>query len=833
MVIYTSGSTGLPKGIMVTHDNILRGAEIVAGYLGTTAQDRIAGLLPLSFDYGLNQLWQALHTGASLHLHEFVMPRSAFGLIAERRLTVLPVMPALTQRLFAPRFGGPGAGTDLSSVRAVTSTGGPVSEWSLDRVRETFPGAEVFLMYGLTEAFRSAYLDPALAATRPGSIGRAIPGVELHVVDEDGADAEVGVLVHRGGCVTRGYWRDPERTAAVFRTLPRFPGETVVWSGDLARRDADGLLYIIGRADFQLKRDGFRISPTEIEQVLGTHPAIAESIVVGTDGGDRGHGLVVLWTHRDGFGPADAPERPWLAQRLPEYMVPDEFRHLPALPTGLSGGKFDRLAARRIVAAGTGRSPLVAPILAGAAAEPDRTALRFRGATVSYGELARRVGAGGGGGGGGGPPRGGGGAGPATRTPDTVVAILGVLAAGWAYLPLNPGDPPARRDAILAHAGSSHAVDGAGLRRIGPGAPGRTTERTAVVFFTSGSTGAPKGVPVGSGNAAAFVEWAESVLRLGEHDRVGVYSPLFFDLSVLDLFVGLRSGSQLVLVPDDVVRFPRTTLDHLRDEAVTVLYTVPTALRALLAAAGDLVLPGLRHVLLAGEPFPGDELPRIRALAPAAEVHNLYGPIETNVVTHFTVPAHWAGSSVPIGTPAAGATLAVLDERAVLHALPAPVPLQGELLVSGPSVFDGYLPGGPVPDDPFVVRDGRRWYRTGDLVDAEPDGPLGFRGRRDGRVKVHGFLVDLSEVEQALLRHQEVAQVAVVAGDGRRGTELRAFVVPRSDAGVAADALRAWCGEQLPRYMWPVAFETVDQLPVGRTGKIDRTRLAGSGAELS
>lgn len=346
-LLYSSGSTGPPKGIIVTHDNIVRGAEIVAGYLGTSHEDRIAGLLSLNFDYGLNQLWQSLLTGASLHLHELVLPRSALQMLASERITALPLMPALVQRLFGSARGGPPAEIDLSSVRYVTSTGGPISSWALSCLRGAFPGAAIYLMYGLTEAFRSSFLRPALVDERPTSVGKAIPGVELYVLDDDGRECEpgeLGTLVHRGGCVARGYWNDAEATARTFRRLERFPGETVVWSHDLAWKDDGGYIHIAGRSDFLIKRDGYRIGPGEIESVANDHGAVAESVAVGVPDGDRGQRIVLAWTSRNGSGLDDAGLRTWLSERLPDHMVPSEVVRFDAFPVTAGEGKFDRAA---------------------------------------------------------------------------------------------------------------------------------------------------------------------------------------------------------------------------------------------------------------------------------------------------------------------------------------------------------------------------------------------------------------------------------------------------------------------------------------------------------
>lgn len=481
---------------------------------------------------------------------------------------------------------------------------------------------------------------------------------------------------------------------------------------------------------------------------------------------------------------------------------------------------------------------IVEPIVAGAAGRADRPAVVCGDRTVSHGRLVAaalgfarvldesaaspRV------------------AVEARRTPETVAAILGILCAGRSYVPLNPADPPARQRRIVGCAGASHVVARAPLALPGTAAlpppsldatdPAKAAdlvvpapESEAYVLFTSGSTGGPKGVPLSHRNACAFSDWAAQAFDVGPADRVGAVSPLFFDLSTFDLFVGLGAGATVLLLPDEVVKFPRAAAEALRD--ATVLYAVPSALRALVAAAGPGAFERLRLLLLAGEPFPVADLDAIRRAAPRARLHNLYGPVETNVVSSFAVPEAWpAGEPVPIGRAAAGATLAILTKDG--RALRGPGGA-GEIVVSGPSVFAGYLAADPVPPDPFVELDGERWYRTGDLGTIGEDGLLWYRGRLDDRVKCRGFLVELAEVEAVLARTPGVAAAAAVAvGQDTPEAAVHGFVVPAGADGASPRDVLAWCAEQLPRYMWPARVHVVDGLPLGRTGKLDRGVLA-------
>ena len=350
-IIYSSGSTGRAKGIVISHRNLADGARIVASYLGTKATDRIAGVLSLNFDYGLNQLWQTLLMGSSLYLHDLIFPRDLFRLLASERITALPVMPVIITHMFDPQLAGPEDDLDFSALRYVSTTGGPVTATMLGHLRRTFPKSDIVLMYGLTEAFRSSWLPPDQLSARPTSIGKAIPEVELYVMDDQGQDCAPGVpgqLVHRGGCVAKGYWNAPEATAERFRQIDRFPGETVVFSGDLVRRDQEDYLYFLGRMDSMIKTHGFRVSPTEIEEHARRFDGISDAVAFGIDNPEIGQDISLAYTTIDRTPVASDALTHHFRLGMPHYMVPRWFIHMEALPATASGGKVDRVLASRL-----------------------------------------------------------------------------------------------------------------------------------------------------------------------------------------------------------------------------------------------------------------------------------------------------------------------------------------------------------------------------------------------------------------------------------------------------------------------------------------------------
>jgi amino acid adenylation domain-containing protein len=349
-IIYSSGSTGRPKGIVISHRNLADGARIVASYLGTKMTDRIAGVLSLNFDHGLNQLWQTLYAGSSLYLHDLIFPRDLFRLLATNRITALPLMPVIITRMFDPQLPGAENDLDFSALRYVSTTGGPVTARMLNQLRKTFPRTDIVLMYGLTEAFRSSWLPPDQVTVRPTSIGKAIPEVELYVLDEKGQECRPGVagqLVHRGGCVAKGYWSAPEATAERFRQIDRFPGEKVVFTGDLVRRDEEGYLYFLARMDAMIKTYGFRVSPTEIEEHLRRFDGVLDAVAFGIDNPEIGQDIAVVYTTTDRTPLASDALTEHFRAGMPHHMVPRWFVHVEVFPATASQGKVDRVSVRR------------------------------------------------------------------------------------------------------------------------------------------------------------------------------------------------------------------------------------------------------------------------------------------------------------------------------------------------------------------------------------------------------------------------------------------------------------------------------------------------------
>jgi len=349
-ILYTSGSTGKPKGVVLSHRNMVAGAESVASYLENGPSDTILSALPLSFDAGFSQLTTAFVSGARVVLLNYLLPRDVLQEMMRERVTGLTAVPPLWIQLV--QLDWPAAIPE--HLRYIANTGGRMPRETLAKLRQRLPDTKTFLMYGLTEAFRSTYLPPSEVDRRPDSIGKAIPNAEILVLRPDGTPCgphEPGELVHRGALVGMGYWNDAEKTAERYRPLPDGVGgreaglmlaEMAVFSGDTVQKDEDGYLYFIGRRDEMIKTSGYRVSPTELEEAVYAMRLVGEVAAFGVAHPSLGQAIVLSVT--------PAADAPLVSDRLlaecrrllPAYMVPQDIDvHHASLPRN-PNGKIDR-----------------------------------------------------------------------------------------------------------------------------------------------------------------------------------------------------------------------------------------------------------------------------------------------------------------------------------------------------------------------------------------------------------------------------------------------------------------------------------------------------------
>jgi acyl-CoA ligase (AMP-forming) (exosortase A-associated) len=344
-LLYTSGSTGRPKGVMLTHLNLIQGARSVATYLNNRPEDRLLGLLPLSFDYGLNQLTTMFLVGGTLVPQAVPMVTEIARALRTHAITGFAGIPPTWVELVRLLQEHP---VEFPQLRYVTNSGGVIPEKTLRRMPEVLAGTEIYLMYGLTEAFRSTYLPPDMLHERLGSMGKAIPNVEVFVVDaETGlcAPGEPGELLHRGSLISQGYWGDPAATAAKIRTCPHLShligDEKVLYSGDIVRADEDGYLWFVGRGDAMIKCSGVRISPTEVEDFVCQSGMVAHAVAFGVPDEDRGSVVHVAVTPHSDESFDVHRLMAYCREQMPPYMVPHEIHCWEGEMPRTGSGKLD------------------------------------------------------------------------------------------------------------------------------------------------------------------------------------------------------------------------------------------------------------------------------------------------------------------------------------------------------------------------------------------------------------------------------------------------------------------------------------------------------------
>lgn len=340
-ILYTSGSTGNPKGVCLSHGNLIAGAESVAQYLENNSDDKLLAVLPLSFDYGLSQVTTAILSGATVVLMEYLLPRDVIRQVEKHGITGLAAVPPLWVQLADLEW--PEA--TQKTLRYITNSGGAMPTTILGKLRKALPTTQPFLMYGLTEAFRSTFLDPKELDRRPESIGKAIPNAEILVLNENGEECkagEIGELVHRGAHVSLGYWNAPEKTATrfkPFRAQNNYLSELAVWSGDRVKKDDDGFLYFIGRSDDMIKSSGYRISPSELEDEILKLDDLVEVSALGVPDPQLGQAILLVVVVKNELN--EKRIKQYCAKQLPNFMQPKYIEFVEKLPRN-PNGKIDR-----------------------------------------------------------------------------------------------------------------------------------------------------------------------------------------------------------------------------------------------------------------------------------------------------------------------------------------------------------------------------------------------------------------------------------------------------------------------------------------------------------
>ncbi|MFC3510627.1 amino acid adenylation domain-containing protein [Amycolatopsis halotolerans] len=895
-LLHTSGSTGEPKGVVVTRGSWARLAATWAERLGLTGESRVAQLASAAFDASVAEIGAAVAAGATL-----VIPEAP---TAGEDLAKWLDDQAVTELLLTPTVLASLPDGSLRSVQTVF-VGSEACPTDL-AARWHGDGRRVVNAYGPTEATVSATLwdfEPG-AETPTVPIGRPHRGAQAYVLDAALKPVPPGVtgeLYLAGSGVARGYLGQPGRSAERFVACPFGPpGARMYRSGDLARWGHDGLLEFQGRADDQVKVNGIRVEPGEIEAALLARPDVEHAVVVLREG--RLVGYVTGSAVDTDAALAD------LARRLPSGLVPGALVVLESIPF-TRNGKLDRgaLPAPAVPAAPRGEVSgtvevicrLFAEVLGLAEAGPEdsffalggdsmssirlvnrarkaglafsprdvfrrRTPARIAAAmsekprevlsrtdsrvaertlsdvfaetvrrhpaaaalddgttVLSYSALSEQAGALA-------ERLRGHGVGAGDRvgvrvpsgTAELYVAILGVLLAGAAYVPVDADDPDERVERVFAEA-AVRAVVRQGDRVEERSAAGGRADGEAWVIFTSGSTGRPKGVAVPHSAAVSFVDSEARLFRagqpLGPGDRVLAGLSVAFDGSCEEIWLAWRGGACLVPAARETVEGP-----WLRERGISVVSTVP----ALAAAWTAQDLESVRLLIFGGEPCPADLLDRLAG--PDREIWNTYGPTETTVVA--TLWRHRPGrattATAPIGRPLPGVAAHVLDAR--LRPLEPGEP--GELYLAGTGLARGYADRPGLSAERFVAcpfgPPGARMYRTGDLVREDADGILHFCGRVDEQVKIHGVRIEPAEVEAALRADPAIDRAAVVVREDEPGRRrLVGYVVPAPASTVDVEGVLTGLAATLPGAFVPADLVVLDEIPTTRNGKTDLAAL--------
>jgi long-chain acyl-CoA synthetase len=865
-IIYTSGSTGQPKGIMLNHLNMVSAAHSITTYLENNENDVIMNMLPLSFDYGLYQILMGFKIGGTIILEKsFTYPYQIIQTIIKEKVTGLPGVPTIFTLLLQMKdiFT-----YDFRSIRYITNTAAALPVSHIKRLRELFPMAKLYSMYGLTECKRVSYLPPDELDRKPTSVGKAMPNEEVYIINEKGdqaAPGEVGELVVRGSNVMLGYWEMPEETAKCLRP-GRYPGENVLYTGDLFRMDEEGFLYFIARKDDIIKCRGEKISPREIENTLYNLNGVIEAAVIGITDEIMGEAIKAFVVLEEDSKLTERDIMMYCSQHLENSALP-QYIEITSSFEKTTTGKIDK----QILKVCTVFNPeirfkqmLHSYLSETALRTPDKIAVVQGNRRITYGEMDKRifqlssfllgkikpgdrVGI------------------LSENSPEYIIAYFGIQKAGGISVDINPQysvheirkilnscsaemvfaenklfkvvsdvlvETPFLKTVVLLNFQdkqesqllnlmeriSSH-IKCTSLTEIlnnithSAVFPEIAGEDIASIVYTSGTTGEPKGIMLSHDN---FISNAKSImqyLHLTGNDKVMVVLPFCYSYGKSLLTTHIIAGGTLVL--ENSFMYPNVVLDKMVEEDVTGFAGVPSTFAILLNRSNihNYRFPKLRYVTQAGGPMSPKHARELSYVLPDTHIYIMYGQTEATARLTYLEPHDLLRKPGSIGKSIPGVKIKLIKDNGT----PAEKDEEGEIVVGGENVMAGYWNN---PEESEKVLRGNKLF-TGDIAKMDEDGYFYIVGRRSDMIKSGAHRISPKEIEEVILEMQEVHEVCVVSiEDVILGEAIRAVVVLKPGYVVDAKKIQRHCHTKLASFKIPKEVVFVDDLPKTNSGKV-------------
>lgn len=880
-ILYTSGSSGYPKGVMLSHQNMVSAAHSITTYLENNENDIIINVLPLSFDYGLYQVLMGFMVGGTVILEKsFTYSYQLINSIMKEKVTGLPGVPTIFAILLQMKDIG---SYDLSSLRYITNTAAALPVSHIEKLRKLVPHAKLYSMYGLTECKRVSFLPPSELDSRPTSVGKGMPNEEVSIVNQAGekvAPGKVGELVVRGSNVMLGYWEMPEETAQCLKPGV-YPGERVLYTGDLFRMDEDGYLYFISRKDDIIKSGGEKVSPKEIENILYQLEGIAEVSASGLPDAILGEAVKVDVVLEDGYVLSEKDILKYCSQHLESLMIPKlvEIRKsLPKTPNWKIRREKNQMYtnAEQFVSYASGRtSDLVLHDYLSDAAHrnPDKIGIIQGERAVTYKDLEAGVskvaaflmknGM----------QKGDRAAVFSDNSPEYVMAYFGVQKSGGVSVDINPLSSAnetrkllknCKPKFIIAENKFEKAVFDAveeiesvtavllmsGLQKEpfqSSSMPPASDSKISLFFFediledetcevmfprpdkhdiasiiyTSGTTGEPKGVMLSHDNLVSNAISIVDYLHLKQDDKIMVVLPFCYSYGKSVLNIHIMVGGTLVL--ENSFMYPNVVLNKMIEHNVTGFSGVPSTFAILLnrSAIRNYRFPSLRYVTQAGGPMSPVHAREIAEVLPGTDIYIMYGQTEASPRISYLEPRDLFRKPGSIGKAIPGVTIELIKENGKR----AEKGEEGEIVVTGRNIMAGYWNN---PEETKrVLRDGRLF--TGDIAKMDDEGYLFIISRRNDMIKSGAHRISPKEIEEVILGLPEVHEVSVIGiEDTTLGEVIKAVVVLKEGCTLPAKKVQIHCHENLASFKVPKEVVFANELPKTPAGKVRKYLLKGA-----